>query len=172
MKIRIGDQPWRSVVMLDPPSKTVTLDDGSVWHLAHIREEILELDVFMSRLVERYAPWEVNDCHHLVLSGDQRDFPSYEILSEDEDRKRFEMYYFYKFLGEAVDFLEFPDSLRQGVCVQVRSAAVRYFLADTLFFDYLLSGDSKQENIQEINENMTRMRRRWLAFKAESEGET
>jgi hypothetical protein len=161
MKIRIGTGGWHPVILFDPPSRTVTLGDGSVWHLGRHRNEILELDIFISRLMGQYAPWEVEDRKTLVLSRGEKSFPEYQIETEADDPEKYEMYYFYKFLGEQADFLSFPDFLLQGVCVRIQSAAARYFLADTLFFDYLLSRDSAQENVTEIQENLTRMNRKW-----------
>jgi len=169
MKIKIGAGDWHPVILLDPPSRTVTLGDGSVWHLARHRNEILELDIFMSRLVAQYAPWEIENSKTLVLSRGEKNFPEYQLETEAEDSVRFEMYYFYKFLGEQADFLNLPDFLLQGVCVRIQSAAVRYFLADTLFFDYLLSRDSARENVGEIRENLTRMNRKWRELGARKE---
>jgi len=44
------------------------------------------------------------------------------------------MFYFYKFTHDKEKYLGFPDYLMEGECVQVESTAIRYFLADTLFF--------------------------------------
>ena len=161
MRIRIGDGDWQEVILFEPPSRTVILRDGSVWHLGKNRNEILELDIFMTRIVEQVAPWEIQDRKTLALSKGEESFPKYEIEIEESDGEKYEMFYFYKFTHDKEEYLRFPDYLLEGECVQVESTAIRYFLADTLFFDFLIRKTSSRESIAEINRNMTKMKRKW-----------
>jgi hypothetical protein len=142
MKIKIGEGDWQKVILFEPPSRTVILEDGSVWHLAKDRNEILELDI-------------------LALAKEKRTFPKYALEIEEDDELTYEMFYFYKFNYDQADYLKFPVYLLEGKCVQVESTALRYFLADTLFFDFLISNASSDESITEVWENMTKMKRKW-----------
>jgi hypothetical protein len=160
MKIKIGEGDWERVILFDPPSRTVVLPDGSVWHIASQRSEIIELDLFMTPMIEKHAPWEVEDKRVLALSGAERSFQEYQIEIEEGDESRYEMFYFHKFLPDEAECLHFPDHLKAGACVKVKSAALRYFLADTLFFDFFISHSSK-ETIREVHENMKRMKKKW-----------
>ena len=161
MRIRIEDGDWQEVILFEPPSRTVILRDGSVWHLGKNRNEILELDIFMTRIVEQVAPWEIQDRKTLALTKGEESFPKYEIEIEEGDGEKYEMFYFCKFTHDKEEYLRFPDYLMEGECVQVESTALRYFLADTLFFDFLISKTSSRESIAEINRNMTKMKRKW-----------
>ena len=160
MKIKIGDKDWEKVILFDPPSRTVVLGDGSVWHIAPQGSDILELDLFMSPIIEKYAPWEIEDKKSLPLTKRDRTFPEYNIEIEEGDESRYEMFYFHKFLANEAQCLSFPDHLKEGECVEVKSAALRYFLADTLFFDFFVSPSSR-ETIGEVYENMKRMKKKW-----------
>jgi hypothetical protein len=161
MKIKIGEGDWQKVILFEPPSRTVILEDGSVWHLAKDRNEILELDIFITRIIEQYAPWEIEDKKTLALAKEKRTFPKYALEIEEDDELTYEMFYFYKFNYDQADYLKFPVYLLEGKCVQVESTALRYFLADTLFFDFLISNASSDESITEVWENMTKMKRKW-----------
>ena len=161
MKIKIGEGDWQKVILFEPPSRTVILEDGSVWHLAKDGNEILELDIFITRIIEQYAPWEIEKRKTLALSKEKRTFPKYTLEIEKGDELTYEMFYFYKFTYDQADYLKFPDYLLEGKCVQVESTALRYFLADTLFFDFLISKASSDESITEVCENMTKMKRKW-----------
>ncbi len=161
MKIKIGEGDWQKVILFEPPSRTVILQDGSVWHLAKDREEILELDIFITRIIERYAPWEIQDRKTLALAKEKRTFPKYSLEIEKGDELKYEVFYFYKFTYDQADYLKFPNYLLEGKCVQVESTALRYFLADTLFFDFLISHASSDERIAELCENMTKMKGKW-----------
>jgi len=66
MKIKIDNDDWRNVILFEPPSRTVIIEDGSVWHLARNRNEILELDLYLTNIIEKYAPWEIPDEKTLV----------------------------------------------------------------------------------------------------------
>ena len=145
---------------MDPPSRTVVLCDGSVWHFASATSELLELDLFMTPIIEKYAPWEIQGKKQLALTGGNRAFPEFRLEIEEGDEGRYEMFYFHKFLADEAQGLSLPDHWKAGVCVEVRSAALRYFLADTLFFDFFISHSSK-ETLQQVFENMTRMKKKW-----------
>jgi hypothetical protein len=161
MKIRIGHEPWQKVVLFDPPSRTVVTEDGSVWHVAQGEQEIVELDLFMTPIIEKYTPWEIEDRKSLAMTKG-RDMVPYQIEVEDGDEKKYEMFYFYKFTGgDDIDFLKFPDHLLEGVCIKVESSAIRYFLADTLFFDFLISRSSSEDSIAELCRNMALMKKKW-----------
>ena len=90
MKIRIEGQDWKEVILLDPPSRTVTIEDGSVWHISKNRNEILELDIYMTRIIEKYASWEIEDNKTLALTRGQKNILSYRIEIEEEDELKFE----------------------------------------------------------------------------------
>ena len=162
MKIKIDDQNWKDVILFDPPSRTVTINDGSVWHISKNRNEILELDIYMTSIIEKHAPWEIEDRKTLALTRGKQSFSSYRIEIEDGDGSKYEMFYFYKFLYDKAEYLRFPEDLLEGECVEVQSAAVRYFLADTLFFDFLISKSSSEENVSEVHRNMTAMKKKWI----------
>jgi len=165
MKIRIGDGDWGQVILFDPPSRTVTLRDGSVWHIAPNRQEILELDLFMTPIIEKFAPWEIEDKKTLALSKREGPFFTYRIELEAGDEARYEMFYFHKFMSDENKCLKFPDYLLEGECVEVRSAALRYFLADTLFFDFFISPSTSKEGLTEVYQNMIKMKKKWNEMK-------
>ena len=165
MKIKIEGQDWKKVILLDPPSRTVTIEDGSVWHISKNRNEILELDIFMTRIIEQHAPWEIEAKKTLSLTRGRQSFSKYKIEIEEGDEAKFEFFYFYKFLYDQADYLQFPEYLMEGECVEVPSAAVRYFLADTLFFDFLISQSTSEENKSEVFRNMTAMKKKWKEMK-------
>jgi hypothetical protein len=171
MQIKIGDRDWERVVLFDPPSRTVVLFDGSVWHLASDKSEILELDLFMTPIIEKHAPWELEGKKLLALTGGNRSLPEYRLEIEQGDESRYEMFYFHKFLADETQGLSFPDHWKAGVCVEIQSAALRYFLADTLFFDFFIS-HSSEKTLQEVFENMNRMKKKWREKKAGREKET
>ncbi len=166
MKIKIDDHNWKAVLLLDPPSRTVTIEDGSVWHISKTRNEILELDIFMSRIIEQHASWEIEDRKTLALTRGRQSFSKYRIEIEEGDEKKFEFFYFYKFLYDQAEYLRFPEYLMEGECVEVQSAAVRYFLADTLFFDFLISPSASEDNKSEVFRNMTAMKQKWMEMKS------
>ncbi len=165
MKIKIDDQNWKNVILFDPPSRTVTINDGSVWHISKNRNEILELDIYMTRIIEKHAPWEIKDRKTLALTQGKQSFSSYRIELEEGDESKFEFFYFYKFLYDKSEYLKFPDYLIEGECVEIQSSVVRYFLADTLFFDFLISPSSSEENRSEVFRNMTAMKKKWMELK-------
>ncbi len=169
MKIKIGDNDWQEVILFEPPSRTVILRNGSVWHLAKNRNEILELDLYLTRVIEKYAPWEIQDKETLALTKGKKTFPSYKIKIEDGDELKYEIFYFYKFTYHQADYLKYPEYLLEGECVEVDSTALRYFLADTLFFDFLISRSSSEESVTEICKNMTSMKREWDAARMKDE---
>jgi hypothetical protein len=149
------------VISFDPPSRSVILENGSMWHIGQNRQEILELDLFMTPRIEKHAPWEIEDRKSLVMTKG-KSIHAYEIEIEDGDNLTYEMFYFHKFTGgEETEFLQFPEYLLEGTCVEIESSTVRYFLADTLFFDYLISETSSKESKEELIQNMTRMKKRW-----------
>jgi hypothetical protein len=168
MKIKIGDRGWERVILFDPPSRTVLLRDGSVWHIASEKSEILELDLFMTSIIEKHAPWEIQEKKQLLLTGGNKTLQEYKLKIEEGDESRYEMFYFHKFLPDEGQGLSFPDRWKAGVCVEVKSAALRYFLADTLFFDFFISHSSK-ETIREVHENMKRMKKKWTEKKKKEE---
>lgn len=169
MKIKLGNRDWERVILFDPPSRTVVLRDGSVWHIASEPSEILELDLFMTPILEKHAPWEIQGKRQLALTGGNKAFQEYQLEIEEGDESRYEMFYFHKFLPDEAQCLSFPDQWKAGVCVEVKSAALRYFLADTLFFDFFIS-HSFEETLQEVFENMSRMKKKWNEKRAELGG--
>ena len=163
MKIKIGHKDWEDVTLFEPPSRTVILSDGSTWHLARSNDEILELDLYLTRVIEKYAPWEIQGKKTLALTKDKRTFPSYRIELEKDDDLKYEMFYFYKFTYNQENYLKFPEYLIEGKCVEVVSTALRYFLADTLFFDFLISKSSSEKSVAEVFSNMSAMKNQWDA---------
>lgn len=160
MKIKIGESPWQEVVQMDPPARTVCLADGSVWHLSHLKNEILELDLFMTRMMEKYVPWEFGDAKALALTGGKELF-DYRIKVESGDESRFELYYFNRFNDDESQWFKFPEDLVEGTCVEVTSVATQYFLADTLFYDFFLSDSSPDESITELWQRLKDMKTKW-----------
>ncbi|MFH1350348.1 MAG: hypothetical protein ABII26_05360 [Pseudomonadota bacterium] len=165
MKIKIGDGNWQQVVLFDPPSRTVNLHDGTVWHIAPHRNEILELDLYMTPILEKYAPWEIEDKKTLALSRGKGPFLRYSIEIEVDDESKYEMFYFHKFANEEEHGLKFPDYLMEGECVEIKSAALRYFLADTLFFDFFIRETSSKESVHEAYQNMIKLKKKWTQRK-------
>ncbi len=164
MKIKIGSSDWEDVILFEPPSKTVILSDGSTWHLARSNDEILELDLYLTRVIEKYAPWEIQDKKKiLALTKGKRTFPSYKIKIAKDDDLKYETFYFYKFTYDQADYLKLPEYLIEGKCVQVVSSALRYFLADTLFFDFLISKSSSEKSVADVFRNMSAMKKKWDA---------
>ena len=162
MKIEIGNKDWEDVILFEPPSRTVILSDGSTWHLARSNDEILELDLYLTGVVEKYAPWEIQgEKKTLALAKGKRAFPSYKVEIEKDDELKYEMFYFYKFTYDQADYLRLPEYLIEGKCVQVVSTALRYFLADTLFFDFLISKSSSEKSVADVFINMTAMKKEW-----------
>lgn len=162
MKIKIGSKDRADVILFEPPSRTVILGDGSTWHLARSNDEILELDLYLTRVIEKYAPWEIQDEKKtLALTKGKRTFPSYKIETEKDDELKYEMFYFYKFTYDQADYLKLPEYLIEGKCVQVVSTALRYFLSDTLFFDFLISKSSSEKSVADVFSNMTAMKKEW-----------
>ena len=161
MKIKIGSKDWEDVILFEPPSRTVILSDGSTWHLARSNDEILELDLYLTRVIEKYAPWEIRDEKTLALTKGKRTFPSYKIEIAKDDDLKYEMFYFYKFTYDQADYLKLPEYLIEGKCVQVVSTALRYFLADTLFFDFLISKSSSEKSVSDVFRNMNTMKKNW-----------
>jgi len=147
--------------LFEPPSRTVILRDGSIWHLARNNDEILELDLYLTRVIEKYAPWEVQDEKTLALTKGEKTFPSYKIEIEKDDELKYEMFYFYKFTYDQANYLKFPEYLIEGKCVEVVSTALRYFLADTLFFDFLISKSSSEKSVADVFRNMSAMKEEW-----------
>ena len=84
-------------------------------------------------------------------------------VEEKDDEWKYEMFYFYKFTFDQEDYLKFPEYLIEGKCVEVVSSALKYFLADTLFFDFLISKASSEKSVAEVMRNMTAMRNQWVA---------
>ena len=161
MKMKIEGEHWQKVISFDPPSRTVVLENGSIWHISQNKNEILELDLFMTPRIEKHAPWEIEDRKSLAMTKGKA-ICAYEIGVEDGDNVKYEMFYFHKFTeGEGEEFLQFPEYLLEGACVEIVSSTVRYFLADTLFFDYLISETSSKESKEELIQNMTHMKKRW-----------
>lgn len=160
MKIKIGDSPWREIVQVNPPARTVNIADGSVWHISHLQNEILELDLFMTRMMEKYVPWEFGETKELALTGGKTLF-DYEIEVEDGDDTRFELYYFNRFNEDESQWFQLPDDLLEGVCVEVTSVATQYFLADTLFYDYFLTETSPGEGIDDLLQRLKTMKTIW-----------
>ena len=109
MKIKIDTGEWQQVLLFEPPSKTVILEDGSVWHLGQGRNEILALDVFLAGIIEKYAPWEIRDKKTLALSGCKKYFPNYKIEIEEGDELKYELFYLHKFSYGQSDYLKFPE---------------------------------------------------------------
>ncbi len=169
MKIKIDNDDWRDVILFEPPSRTVIMEDGSVWHLARNRNEILELDLYLTSIIEKYAPWEVPDKKTLALTKGKNNFSSYKIKIEQGDELKYEMFYFHKFTYDEADYTKFPEYLIEGECVEVSSTALRYFLADTLFFDFLISKSSSEESVADVFSNMTAMKNEWDAARRKHE---
>jgi len=169
MKIKIDSNDWRDVILFEPPSRTVIMEDGSVWHLARNRNEILELDLYLTSIIEKYAPWEVPDEKTLTLTKGKKNFSTYKIKIEQDDELKYEMFYFHKFTYDEADYLKFPEYLLEGECVEVDSTALRYFLADTLFFDFLISKSSSEESVADVFKNMTAMKKGWDAARMKHE---
>ena len=164
MKIKIGNKDWEDVILFEPPSRTVILSDGSMWHLARNNDEILGLDLYLTRVIEKYAPWEVQDRKKtLALTKGKKSFSSYKIEIAKDDELKYEMFYFYKFTYNQENYLKFPEYLIEGKCVEVVSTALRYFLADTLFFDFLISKSSSEKSVAEVFSNMSAMKNQWDA---------
>ncbi|MBW2366952.1 MAG: hypothetical protein JRH15_03600 [Deltaproteobacteria bacterium] len=171
MKIKIGHSEWKEVILFEPPPRTVILSDGSIWHLARSDDEILELDLYLTHVIEKYAPWEVQDKKTLALTKDKRTFSSYRIELEKDDELKYEMFYFYKFTYDKENYLKFPEYLIEGKCVEVVSTALRYFLADTLFFDFLISKSSSEKSVAEVFSNMSAMKNQWVLARLKHENE-
>jgi hypothetical protein len=163
MKIKIDQNGWKEVILFEPPSRTVILVDGSTWHLAGSDNEILELDLYLTHVIKKYALWEIQDKKTLALAKDKRKFSSYKIKLEKDDELKYEMFYFHKYAYDQENALKLPESLNEGKCVKVDSAALRYFLSDTLFFDFLISKSSNERNVAEVFSNMSTMKNQWLA---------
>lgn len=169
MHFKTTHEPWTEIVLVDATARTVTLSDGSVRYLARDRRDLIELDVFITDRIEKYAPWEVKGDKLLVLTSGE-EILDYEIRLEVGDEAKHELFYFNRFSEDESEYFRFPDYLMEGVCVRVDSVAVRYFLADTLFFDYLLSGSSPEVNKQEIIGKLTDMKKTWLKMKRSQQG--
>ena len=131
------------------------LSDGSTWHLARSNDEILELDLYLTRVIEKHAPWEIQDKKTLALTKGKRTFPNYKIEMAKDDDLKYEMFYFYKFTYDQGNYLKLPEYLIEGKCVQVVSTALRYFLADTLFFDFIISKSSSEKSVADVFRNMS-----------------
>jgi hypothetical protein len=165
MQIKLSDHPWQEIMLVDATARTLTLSDGSVWHVAQHREELIELDLFITTRIEKYAPWESTGKQSLILTGD-REILDYLIKIETGDELKHEFFYFNRFAEDESEYFRFPDYLMRGVCVPVDSATVRYFLADTLFFDYLLSQHSSPGNQEEMISKLSKMKKKWLQLKS------